>query len=139
MMDAQSTAKLDRGVRQRIQDWLRGVRGQHVGEKRRAVYQTIPYEWMDASVHEEILLREVSIETEDMLVLEIPIKELASMADTQDWYKRNIGGYSMEKFDRNLREKYHEEFLREKHPGLQEAWEQYQIMLSLCSHTSYKK
>lgn len=140
MMGAQSTAKLDRETKARIQEWLHRVRGHHVGEKRRAVYQTLPYDWMDASCKDDALkfYGEIEIETEDMLVLEIPVRELATMSKTQEWYQQNIGGYSMEKFDKIIRDKHNEEYLRAKHIGLQEAWEQYQIMLGLCSTKTFK-
>ena len=78
------------------------------------------------------------MKTEEMLVIEIPVRELTTMAETQDWYQRNMGGWPMEKLDNIIRDKHHEEYLRNEHPGLQETWEQYQVMLALCSDKSYK-
>lgn len=138
-MAERNTAKhqlhLDRESTKRIHEWLHYVRGVVVGQKRRAVYQTMPAEWMNCNPYDQ--LDSPVVETEEMLVIEMPVRELTTMAKTQEWYQENIGGFPMEKFDKMIREKHNEEFLRDEHPGLQEAWEQYQIMLALCRTESF--
>ena len=39
----------------------------------------------------------------------------------------------------NLSEMHEEKELRKQHPGLQEAWEKYQIMLQLCKEQNNDK
>ncbi len=136
-MDALSTHRLKRETEKRIREWLHYVRGRAVGEKRREVYWNVPDDvWLNPDVMESITAP--VIETEDMMVLEIPVRELASMSETQEWYQQNIGGFPMERFDKIIRDKHNEEFLRKEHPGLQECWEKYQVMLALCSDKSFK-
>ena len=136
MMDALSTRKVHKEAQAKIDRWLRYIRADIVGTKRRAVYKRIPLDWMTVDKMESIY-HEPEVETEDMLVIEVPVKEIATMEETQDWYRRNIGGFDMKQLDHMVRDKHHEEFLRKEHPGLQEAWEQYQIMLKLCSTKTY--
>lgn len=140
-MDALSTRNLERKTELKIKDWIDRQRGKVVGQKRRDVYNSVPVEWInpDSEMGRSICDYQAQITTEEVLVVEIPVKELTTMAETQEWYERNIGGYSMEQFDKIIRAGYFEEELREHHPGLQEAWEQYQIMLSLCSNETYHK
>jgi hypothetical protein len=141
MMDALSTRNLERRAELKINDWIARVRGKVVGQKRRDVYDSIPVEWInpDSEMGRSIHDWQAQITTEEVLVVEIPVKELTTMSETMEWYERNIGGYQMDEFDKIIRAGYFEKDLREKHPGLQEAWEQYQIMLSLCSDKSYHK
>ena len=143
-MDAQNTLRVERKTELKIKDWVNRVRGKIVGQKRREVYDNVPVELInpDSDMGREMQMAEYMsyhVTTEEVLVVEIPVKELTSMSETQDWYARNIGGYSMDEFDKLIRRGYFEEDLRENHPGLQEAWEQYQIMLALCSNESYHK
>ena len=136
-MDALSTAKLDRETTKRIDEWLNYVRGRSVGQKRREVYHhNIPLEWL--SREQTCDMNSVDIHSEEMMVLEIPVRELASMSQTQEWYQQNIGGYPMDRFDKMIRDKHNEEYLRKQHPGLQDSWEKYQIMLALCSDKTFK-
>ena len=136
-MDALNTHKVKTETERKIREWLHYVRGRAVGEKRRQVYWNVPHE---ACYNPDIMdnMTAPVIETEDMLVLEIPVRELASIAQTQEWYQQNIGGYSMERFDKMIRDHHNEEYLRKQHPGLQESWEKYQVMLALCSDKSFK-
>lgn len=139
-MDALNTAKVDKEYRRKIYDWVSYVRGKIVGQKRREVYNSIPVEWVnpDSDLGMEIHNYHTQITSEDVFVVEIPVRELSSMAETQEWYQRNIGGYDMTKFDRLLRDKHFEEQLRNNNEGLQQAWEQYQIMLNLCSDKTFR-
>jgi len=118
-----------REINNQVNQWLRCVRAEVVGQKRRAVYQTIPLTWIEPVNQMDIPAP--SIENEDVVVVEIPTRELEAMGKTQDWYKQNIGGFKIEKLDRMIRNEHIEENLRSIHPGLQEAWEQYQILLAL--------
>lgn len=136
-MDALSTAKLDRETTKRIDEWLNSVRGRAVGNKRRQIYHyDIPLEWL--SREQTCDINTVDIQSEEMMVLEIPVRELASMSETQEWYRQNIGGFSMGRFDKMIRDKHSEEYLRKNNEGLQDAWEKYQIMLALCSDKTFK-
>jgi len=132
---------LERRVGLKIQEWIDRQRGKVVGQKRRQVYNHMPVESInpDSDLGMEISMHTAKITTEDVLVVEIPVKELTTMSETQEWYERNIGGYSMDEFDKIIRAGYFEEELRKNHVGLQEAWEQYQIMLALCSDKTYHK
>lgn len=123
-------------VYKKIEEWVSRVRGRLIGEKRRTVHRDVP---LDYAMQQGITAMEATafVETETVLVVEIPVRELESMAETEDWYKRNIQGFSMERFDKIIRQDQIEKSLREKHPGLEEAWEQYQIMLALCNDESF--
>lgn len=138
-MDALSTRNMERRAELKINDWISRVRGKIVGQKRRQLYRSMPVELInpDSDLGMEVCMASAEITTEEVLVVEIPVKELTTMSNTQEWFERNIGGYSMDKFDKIIREGYFEEDLRAKHPGLQEAWEQYQIMLKLCSDQTF--
>ena len=135
-MDVLNTHNVDRLTRKKINDWLHYVRGKFITEKRRDVVQAKSIDWQSPDSMRDFASN-YQIETETILVLEIPVRELESIAKTQEWYQANIGGYSMEKFDHIIRNKHMEESLREKHPGLQEAWEQYQVLLALCSDQTF--
>ena len=127
---------MDREVSKKIDYWLYCVNGRAVGEKRRDIHcDSIPIEWI--RIHGQSQSHSPVMQTEDIMVLEIPVRELASMAETQDWYKQNIGGFPLESLDKIIRDKHSEEFLRREHPGLQESWEQYQIMLALCADQTF--
>ena len=140
-MDALNTHKqnsMERETYKKINEWLQYVRGRVVGNKRRQVYyNTIPVDWISKERLVDMAINEPSIQTEDMMVVEIPVRELATMTQTQEWYQQNIGGFPMERFDKIIRDKHNEEYLRKQHPGLQESWEKYQIMLALCSNKSF--
>jgi len=140
-MDAQSTAKVERKIQLRIREWVERQRGKIVGSERRNVYNSIPVEWInpDSEMGRDIHDWQAQITSEEVLIVEIPVKELSTMAETQEWYQQNIGRFSMEQFDKIIRNGYFEEKLRDGNPGLQEAWEQYQIMLALCSDKTYHK
>ena len=127
----------DQKVYQKVKQWVLDVRGKIVGEKRRPVHRQVPISWMSDSEVEQMAMVN-SVETENVLVVEIPLRELESMAETQDWYQRNIGGYSMAKFDHYIREQHIEKSLRKQHPGLQDLWEKYQEMLILCDDKTFK-
>jgi len=136
-MDGPSILKLQQETEKRIREWLNYVRGRAVGEKRRSVYWNVPD---DICLNPGVMESTTApiIQTEDMMVLEIPVRELASMAKTQEWYQQNIGGFPMERFDKIIRDNHNEEYLRKQHPGLQDCWEKYQVMLALCSDKSFK-
>lgn len=123
----------DSKLRQKIYAWVRCVRGKIIGEQRRAVYDIVT-DPVSLIANATKVMEQPMLFTEDVLVVEIPVRELTTMAETQDWYKRHIGGFSMPEFDKIIRDKDYEKHLRGENPGLQAAWEQYQIMLALCSN-----
>lgn len=134
--DALNTLNMpERKVYDTINNWVRRVRGKIIDEKRRPIYRSVPISWQEGALDKIDIT--TSVETEHVLVLEIPIRELESMSGVEDWYERNIGGYSMDKFDHQIRQKFKEESLRKKHPGLQELWEKYQTMLALCDDDTF--
>jgi hypothetical protein len=123
-------------VQKSIENWVSRVRGKCIDQKRRVVYSSIP---IDYSIEKGLTAMEstATVDTETVIVLEIPVRELESIARTEEWYKRNIGGFPMDRFDKIIRQEHIEASLREKHPGLQELWEKYQIMLALCDDQSF--
>lgn len=129
---------MERETIKKINEWLQYVRGSLVGNKRRQVYyNTIPVEWVTDENLQDTSITAPKITTEDMMVIEVPVRELATMTQTQEWYQQNIGGYPMDRFDKMIRDKHNEEYLRKQHPGLQDSWEKYQIMLALCSDKTF--
>ena len=129
----------DRETHRKIREWLESVRARGITQKRRQI-MNIRRDLVDVIAHCDQPLSEYEshVTTEEVLVVEIPLKELTTMAEVQDWYKRHLQGYPIEKFDEMIRNKESEEYLRKKHVGLQEAWEQYQIMLALCENQTYR-
>ena len=130
----------DRQVAYNIDQWVKHVRGNVIDLKRRPVPQIrgVPMHWVDEHVASWTAMDyNKTVKTEEVMVVEIPVRELDSMAKTQEWFSDNIGGYSMAKFDHIIRKNAMDESLREKHPGLQEAWENYQIMLKLCDDQTF--
>jgi len=115
----------------KIDEWLQMVRGKVIEQRLRAVYETNHLRWRNepgTMFNDQV----VNLISEDVYLVEIPKTELVSMYDVQDWYKRNQGSYPIDKFDELIRTKFHEEHVRNRHPGVKEAWEKYQTMLNLA-------
>jgi len=114
----------------KIDEWLQLVRGKVITKRLRAVYEANHMRWADEP--DTMFTENVQMKTEDVYVVEIPERELISMYDVHDWYKRNQGGFPMEKFDDMIRNKHQDEHVRKTNPGVKEAWEKYQTMLQLA-------
>jgi len=114
-----------------VEALLKSMRMKVVGQKRQAVYDDRFW------AVDEPLSTTVEYRTENVYVVEIPEKELETMVDVRNWYKDNLSGYNIERFDQMITDHYHERNLRAQDPRLKELYDQYTVLLALISDRQY--
>lgn len=89
---------------------------------------------VDYSVYKDYnYLARIEIESEPLLTITIPQSKLESLINLENMFFNNIEDvYSRRLFETWMDDIQQEKHLRKLHPGVQEAYEKYQLMLSLC-------
>jgi len=119
----------------KIKNWVESVRGKILGHERRAVYRTIN-DVIGVDDHGTDLTMS-RMPTEEVLILEIPMRELEHMSDVQNWYLQNIGGFSQDRFSKMINDHFQEKSLRESDLRLKDLYDKYKVMLALISERKY--
>jgi len=120
---------------EKIKKWVSSVRGKILGKERRPVYRTIPDVINHYDYKTDIQMQPMPIE--EVLIIEIPVKELENISDVQDWYRRNLGGFAPYKFNKMIMDHFHEKHLRETDIRLKDLYDKYKVMLALISDRKY--
>lgn len=100
--------------------------------RRRPVYE-IPKVSMIDRYANDYLARPIAYETETLYTIQIPESKLESLVDFYDRAEESIKYTgSMDMFNHMIQRQREEKEFREKHPAVQKAYEQYQMLYKLA-------
>ena len=117
-----------------VAEYIRSINGKVLDVKRRPVFEKRkPGDW-DA---QQCSTMDVAVE--QVYIVEIPERELDQISHMRDYYRRNMQGFDIDRFDRIIKNDLHEKHLRETDPRLNELYEQYRVMLALIDNREYNQ
>lgn len=100
--------------------------------RRRPVYEIPKFSMIDRYAN-DYLTQPIVYETETLYTIQVPESRLESLVDFHNRVEESIKYTgSMDMFNHMLQRQKDEKAFREKHPAVQKAYEQYQLMYKLA-------
>lgn len=100
--------------------------------RRRPVYEIPKFSMIDRYA-DDYLAQPIAYETETLYTIQVPESRLESLVDFHNRVEESIKYTgSMDMFNHMLQRQKEEKAFREKHPAVQKAYEQYQLMYKLA-------